>query len=52
MIEEEDYDEDDEPKKFDLIKDGLPYLEYYPGGENLKKKLTRAYNYLKNITKY
>ena len=42
------FDVDDEPKKFDLIKDGLPYLEYYYNGENLKKKLPRAYNYLKN----
>ena len=47
-----EYDEDDEPKKFDLIEDGLPYLEYYFGGENLKKKLPRAYNYLKSIAKY
>ena len=46
------FDGDDEPKKFDLIKDGLPYLEYYYNGENLKKKLPRAYNYLKNAAKY
>jgi len=46
------FDVDDEPKKFDLIKDGLPYLEYYYNGENLKKKLPRAYNYLKNAAKY
>ena len=52
MFEEEGYDEDDEPKKFDLIKDGLPYLEYYSGGEKLKKKLPRAYNHLKNASKY
>ena len=46
------FDADDEPKKFDLIKDGLPYLEYYYNGENLKKKLPRAYNYLKNAANY
>ena len=46
------FDADDEPKKFDLIKDGLPYLEHYYNGENLKKKLPRAYNYLKNAAKY
>tara|TARA_B100000963_G_C22629549_1_gene674167 strand:+ start:1368 stop:3569 length:2202 start_codon:yes stop_codon:yes gene_type:complete len=47
------FDFDDEPKKFDLIKDGLPYLENkHPKSAVIKKNLPRAYNYLKNAAKY
>ena len=33
-------------KKFDLIQDGIPYLEQHPKGEELKHKLSRAYSFI------
>lgn len=43
---DEDWDEDGDEQEFDLIKDGLPYLEnHHPKRDMIKKNLSRAYNY-------
>ena len=35
------------PKEFNLIKDGIPYLEQHSNGKELKMKLSRAYNFIR-----